>query len=233
MTSPARTGSREAAPEPAEETGLPPVLRDAGLVFWDFDGVVKDSVEVKSDGFRWIVRGADDSIGNRVQRHHEANGGISRFEKIPLYLSWAGMSSDAAAVRRACSEFSRFVVDAVIDSPWVPGVRDYLVENRGDQVFILVTATPADEIGWILERLDLLPCFSEVHGAPMAKADAVSETLARHLFEPDQSVFIGDSESDHRAATSNSVPFLLRRHRFNDDLIEVLDVPSFSELSYG
>ena len=233
MTSPARTGSREAAPEPAEETGLPPVLRDAGLVFWDFDGVVKDSVEVKSDGFRWIVRGADDSIGNRVQRHHEANGGISRFEKIPLYLSWAGMSSDAAAVRRACSEFSRFVVDAVIDSPWVPGVRDYLVENRGDQVFILVTATPADEIGWILERLDLLTCFSEVHGAPMAKADAVSETLARHLFEPDQSVFIGDSESDHRAATSNSVPFLLRRHRFNDDLIEVLDVPSFSELSYG
>ena len=233
MTSPARTGSREAAPEAAEEAGLPPVLRDADLVFWDFDGVVKDSVEVKSDGFRWIVRGADDSIGNRVQRHHEANGGISRFEKIPLYLSWAGMSSDAAAVRRACSEFSRFVVDAVIDSPWVPGVRDYLVENRGDQVFILVTATPADEIGWILERLDLLPCFSEVHGAPMAKADAVSETLARHLFEPDQSVFIGDSESDHRAATSNSVPFLLRRHRFNNDLIEVLDVPSFSELSYG
>ncbi|MED5198796.1 MAG: HAD family hydrolase [Gemmatimonadota bacterium] len=233
MTSPARTGPREAAPEPAEEVGLPPVLRDAGLVFWDFDGVVKDSVEVKSDGFRWIVRGAGDSIANRVQRHHEANGGTSRFEKIPLYLSWAGMSSDAAAVRRACSEFSRFVVDAVIDSPWVPGVRDYLVENRGNQVFILVTATPADEIGWILERLDLLPCFSEVHGAPMAKADAVSETLARHLFEPDQSVFIGDSESDHRAATSNNVPFLLRRHRFNDDLIEVLDVPSFSELSYG
>ena len=233
MTSPARTGSREAAPEPAEEAGLPPVLRDAGLVFWDFDGVVKDSVEVKSDGFRWIVRGADDSIGNRVQQHHQANGGVSRFEKIPLYLSWAGMPSDAAAVRRACSEFSQFVVDAVINSPWVPGVRDYLVENRGNQVFILVTATPADEIGWILERLDLLPCFSEVHGAPMAKADAVSETLARHLFEPDQSVFIGDSESDHRAATSNSVPFLLRRHRFNDDLIEVLDVPSFSELSYG
>ena len=233
MTSPARTGPREAAPEPAEEVGLPPVLRDAGLVFWDFDGVVKDSVEVKSDGFRWIVRGTGDSIANRVQRHHEANGGISRFEKIPLYLSWAGMSSNDAAVRRACSEFSQFVVDAVIDSPWVPGVRDYLVENRGDQVFIIVTATPADEIRWILERLDLLPCFSEVHGAPTAKADAVSETLARHLFEPDQSVFIGDSESDHRAATSNGVPFLLRRHGFNDDLIEVLDVPSFSELSYG
>jgi len=233
MTSQARTGSREAAPKPAEGVGVPPVLRDAGLVFWDFDGVVKDSVEVKSDGFRWIVRGAGDLIGDRVQQHHETNGGITRFEKIPLYLSWAGMSSDAAAVRRACAEFSRFVVDAVVDSPWVPGVRNYLVENRGNQVFILVTATPADEIEWILDRLGLSPCFSEVHGAPIAKTDAVSQTLAHHRFEPDKSVFIGDSESDHRAATKNNVPFLLRRHRLNGYLVEALDVPSFGGLTNG
>ncbi len=233
MISPVGAGCRKTARGPAAAGGIPPILRDAGLVFWDFDGVVKDSIEVKSDGFRWIVRSAGDSIGDRVQRHHEANGGSTRFEKIPLYLSWAGMSSDAAAVRRACAEFSRFVVEAVIDSPWVPGVRDYLVENRGDQIFVLVTATPTNEIRWIIDRLGLLPCFSEVHGAPMAKADAVSETLARHRFEPDRTVLIGDSESDHRAATTNNVPFLLRRHRLNGELVEALDVPSIGDLLDG
>ncbi len=233
MTPPMISWSHRPTPEPAEEGDVPQLLRDADLVFWDFDGVVKDSVSAKSEGFRWIVRSADSPIGDRVQRHHEANGGLTRFEKIPLYLSWADLPSEDAAVRSACTEFSRFVVDAVVDSPWVPGVRDYLLENRNSQIFVLVTATPTDEIEWILDQLDLSSCFTQVFGDPTTKFNAVSETLTRHQIESGRTVFVGDSESDHHAASSNGVPFLLRRHKWNTDLVTTLDVPSFSELFNG
>jgi phosphoglycolate phosphatase-like HAD superfamily hydrolase len=209
---------------------IPGVLRDADLVLWDFDGVIKDSLEAKSEGFRWIVRDADRSVCDRVQRHHESNGGVSRFEKIPLYLTWAGMPSDPATVRLACTEFSEYVVDAVANSPWVPGVQDYLRKNPHEQTFVLVTATPADEILRILDHLNLLPCFSQVLGAATPKADAISWSLAEHKCPAERAVFIGDSETDYRAAKHNCVPFLLRRHDLNKILATGLDVPSFRNL---
>jgi phosphoglycolate phosphatase-like HAD superfamily hydrolase len=206
------------------------LLQDARLVFWDFDGVVKDSIGAKTEGFRWLVRSAGPKVCNRVQRHHESNGGVSRYDKIPLYLKWADMPTNATTVRRACVEFSEYVTDAVINSPWVPGVADYLRSNLGSQVFILVTATPSEEIIRILDQLTLLPCFSDVFGAPTLKGDAVAFSLDHHQIASDRAVFVGDSVTDHEAATSNCVPFLLRRHGLNRDLAASLRVPSFFNL---
>jgi len=209
---------------------IPQVLKAAHLVFWDFDGVVKDSIEVKTEGFRWIVRSAGTPVCDRVQRHHESNGGMSRFDKIPLYLTWADMPASAEPVHKACVEFSEHVTDAVVNSPWVEGVPEYLRNNPGDQLFILVTSTPLEEITRILDQLDLLPCFSNVFGSPSAKVDAVASSLANRQIAPDRAVFIGDSMTDYEAASSNHVPFLLRRHSLNKDLAASLTVPSLDNL---
>jgi len=209
---------------------IPQVLKDAYLVFWDFDGVVKDSLEVKTEGFRWIVRSAGPLVCDRVQRHHESHGGMSRFDKIPLYLTWADMPANAGPVHNACAEFSAFVTDAVAKSPWVGGVPEYLRNNPGNQLFILVTSTPSEEIAQILNQLDLLPCFSKIFGAPSSKVDAVASSLANLQIAPDRAVFVGDSMTDYEAASSNYVPFLLRRHRLNKDIAASLAVPSFNNL---
>ena len=209
---------------------VPQILQNAGLVFWEFDGVVKDSVEVKTEGFRWLVRNAGPAVCDRVQRHHESNGGVSRFDKIPLYLTWADMPVDTKTVQRACVEFSKYVTDAVINSPWVPGVPDNLQDNPEQQLFVLVTATPHEEIIRILRQLNLLTCFSEVFGTPTSKIHAVARSLAHHVMSPNRTVFVGDSVTDFEAATSNGVPFLLRRHKLNRELATSLRVPSIDSL---
>lgn len=62
------------------------LIGSAELIFWDFDGVIKDSVSVKTLAFEKLFLPYGKKIAQKVKNHHEANGGVSRFEKIPLYL---------------------------------------------------------------------------------------------------------------------------------------------------
>ena len=123
------------------------------LVFWDFDGVIKDSVDVKTAAFLSLFPNASESTLEKISKHHLANGGMSRFEKIPLYLKWSGLSADEATVAQYCSIFSIKVCQAVIDSRWVSGVLEYLASNHSRQKFALITGTPIDEIEFILGEL--------------------------------------------------------------------------------
>ena len=56
------------------------------------------------------------------------------FEKIPLYLSWAGVDVTDELVDKFCNLFSKSVVQSVIESPWVPGVYEYIRVHH-QQVF--------------------------------------------------------------------------------------------------
>jgi phosphoglycolate phosphatase-like HAD superfamily hydrolase len=208
------------------------ILSAATLVFWDFDGVVKDSVEVKSTAFDNLFSPFGEDISSRVRQHHESHGGVSRFEKIPLYLTWANEPETPAKIQEFCNQFSTLVLQAVIDAPWIPGVREYLLLNSTKQYFVLVTATPQDEIQQILAALDIAHCFREVHGAPKHKASAIKDVLARLNYAPANALMIGDSETDMKAAQANSVPFLLRRTPLNLSIQATYTGPMFDDLNH-
>jgi phosphoglycolate phosphatase-like HAD superfamily hydrolase len=184
-------------------------------IFWDFDGVIKDSVGVKSEAFERLFEPFGRDVAARVRTHHEAHGGMSRFEKLPQYLEWAGQPADETNVARYCELFSREVRQAVIDAPWVPGAREYLEANHARQRFVLVTATPQEEIEDILEALRIGEWFREVHGAPTTKADAVRGALRRWNCPPEDALLIGDATADYEAARAAGVGFLLRRTGLN------------------
>jgi phosphoglycolate phosphatase-like HAD superfamily hydrolase len=207
------------------------MLRAASLVFWDFDGVIKDSVFVKTAAFERLFLPYGAEITCRVRQHHEANGGVSRFDKIPLYLAWAGEPASAEQVSAFCERFSQLVLQAAIDAPWVPGVREYLLQYCDEQYFVLVTATPQEEIEQILATLDIAHCFRDVHGAPTKKASAIETVLVRQRVAPAQALMIGDAETDRQAAQTNSVPFLLRRTPLNLSMQASYGGPMFDDLN--
>ena len=206
------------------------LLERMSVVAWDFDGVVKDSVTVKSDGFERLFLPYGTDLAKRVRAHHEANGGMSRYEKMPLYLKWAGEGPSPERVRDFCDRFSALVIQAVIDAPWVPGVRKYLETNRSRQRFLLVTATPYEEIQQILESLGISEYFAEVHGAPTPKATAIAGALRRSDCPQEKFLLVGDSGSDLKAAEANDVQFLLRRTEFNRSLRDTYGGPTFDDL---
>lgn len=194
------------------------LIRSKPLVFWDFDGVIKDSVIAKSVAFERLFLPYGRSLADRVRQHHEAHGGVSRFEKIPIYLRWAGEPGTTAQIKEFCDRFAKHVRQSVIDAAWVPGVREYLHAQYARQYFVLLTATPHEEMLQILDVLRIAHCFREVYGAPRAKASAIGEVLQRGQYAHDQALVVGDSESDFDAAAENRVDFLLRRTPLTQDL---------------
>lgn len=205
---------------------LPEELLRARAVLWDFDGVIKDSVDVKTRAFVAMFTPFGAHVAEQVREHHEAHGGMSRFDKIPHYLSLAGVLPTEDRVAALCAEFGTRVVDEVIRAPWVPGVESYLRSNPRSQHFALISATPKDELCVILDRLDLASLFEIVHGAPTSKAHGVADALARLGLAGSECVFIGDALSDQAAAAAHGVPFVLRRHESNTSVFRDYQGPS-------
>jgi len=209
------------------------ILRSARLIFWDFDGVIKESVEVKTQAYVQLFEPFGLVVAERVREHHEAFGGMSRFDKLPLYLQWAGEESTQSNVKKYCEQFSQRVVQGVIDAPWVAGVERCLRNNSYSQTFVLVSATPQDELLYILNALNLTNCFAAVYGAPARKQDAIRNTLSGRRLDARDCLMIGDAQTDLDAASSNHVHFLLRRHASNAQLFAACasnSVDDFTEL---
>ena len=172
------------------------LLSRASVIFWDFDGVIKESLDIKSNGFEQLFLPYGTDVAVRVRAHHEANGGVSRYEKIKLYLGWIGESPDAARVGEFCDRFSSLVCDAVIQCQWVPGVYAYLAANHERQRFVVVTGTPQREIEHIVRALRITDWFCEVHGAPTRKDVAIQQVLKRLGCAARECLVVGDSTTD-------------------------------------
>jgi phosphoglycolate phosphatase-like HAD superfamily hydrolase len=208
------------------------LLKKAKLVFWDFDGVIKDSLDVKANAFQDLFSCFGLEVALKVKQHHEKNGGISRFEKIPLYLSWTNEQVTTQRVDEFYRLFSEYVYQAVIESPWVPGVREYLSEWSKVQHFVLVSATPQEELDRISIAIGIKKYFHDIHGSPLSKAGIINSKLAKMNCPSPYALMIGDSETDLEAAAANDIPFLLRSTKFNKSLREVYSVPTFEDLTH-
>jgi phosphoglycolate phosphatase-like HAD superfamily hydrolase len=199
---------------------LEKLVNDAEVIFWDFDGVIKDSVGVKSTAFERLFSDYGQNIVDRIRRHHERNGGVSRFEKIPLYLSWSNEVVTSKIVQEFCNRFSLMIKQSVIDSPWVHGFLEFIERHHKDKAknHILVTATPKEEIEEILQSLNIRHFFYKVYGTPNTKSNAINETLRGLRIESKHAIMLGDSESDYKAAKDNDVLFFLRCTELNMNL---------------
>ena len=206
------------------------LISSRAIVFWDFDGVIKDSVDVKTEAFVRLFSVYEPNIAARVKAHHEANGGVSRYEKIPIYLRWVGLPCDKKHVDQFCARFADAILDAIVDSPWVPGVKEYLLDHYERQHFILVTASPQKEIESIIDKLGIAHCFRQVYGTPAEKKGVIGAVLREQKIEVADALMIGDSETDRSAADANQVLFLLRRTTINQSLQSNYCGPQFEDL---
>lgn len=206
-------------------------MKAFSVIFWDFDGVIKESVGVKANAFFQLFKPYGDRVAERVVKHHFNNGGVSRYSKIPIYLEWANQKVTTETITRYCEKFSSLVVDNVIQSPWVLGVENYLRNKPLNQIFILVTATPQNEIEHILRALDLEKVFFKVCGAPTQKSDAICKSISELRVASSKCLVIGDSIEDFEAAESNGVPFILRETKDNRESFAFYSGSSIKDFS--
>jgi phosphoglycolate phosphatase-like HAD superfamily hydrolase len=181
-------------------------------VVFDFDGVILESADVKTEAFVGLYAEHGPEVVERVRAHHLANLGISRFKKFAWIaehvLEHPLSDADSAALGE---RFSALALEKVLCAPFVPGAEAALAElaHRGMPRFV-ASGTPQDELSLIVDRRGLQPAFHEVHGTPREKPEILRDLMARHELAPDQVLFVGDGMSDYKAARAVGTEFLAR-----------------------
>ncbi len=201
------------------------------VIFWDFDGVIKDSVSVKVESFCKLFESYGTDIVDKIRVHNQNNGGMSRFEKFPIYLNWVGEKVSDNRIKDLNQQFSQLVLDAVINSEWIPGVESYLRNNYFNQTFVLVSATPLTELRIILENLDLTNIFKLVYGSPTSKEASILSALDILGIPFGDTVMIGDSMADKNAADFCKIPFILKKSELNSKIFNNYNGHSIIDLT--
>ena len=185
------------------------LIRSAKALLFDFDGVIKESIATKGAALQRVFRSYGEDFGDVVMQHHIANPGMPRFEKIKLYLEILGISDDLE-LKRHVRVFEESLLDAVVNSVWVPGVPEFLEIASKKKLMFVLTAAPQYEIDEILKRLDLSSKFHQIYGFPTKKESAMSLIMNKTGLLPSDLVMFGDSVPDYNAAQRMKIPFIYR-----------------------
>jgi len=186
------------------------------VIIFDFDGVIAESVQVKSDAFAELYKPYGQAIVKKVVEHHEANGGMSRFEKFKFYHeSFLNKTISREEISSLANQFSGLVVKKVIAAPYVPGAMEYIEKSFEKYKLFISTGTPTEEMKQILEGRKIARYFTEVFGSPAKKTNHVSSILTNYNLDLDELLFYGDSNSDLEAAENLNIEFILISNQYN------------------
>ena len=179
-------------------------------VFFDFDGVIAASTEVKIQAFTTLFASYGPTVQDAVIRYHLANGGLPRREKLRHCLEIiAGQATNDHQLDRMGQAFADLVVDKVVAAPLIAGALPTLQQLHASSVpAFVVSGTPEDEMQLIVARKGLQSLFTGVSGSPRPKTEIIRDILGRFSFAPDQCLFIGDALADYRAAQETGLHFL-------------------------
>jgi len=178
-------------------------------IIFDFDGVILDSVDIKTKAFARLFEEHGPEIVQKVVAHHLANGGISRFRKFAhIYEHILHCPMPDGESERLGQRFSELVFDEVVKAAWIPGALEFLRDHHTRYQCFVASGTPEDELRRIVELRGLGSYFTGVFGTPATKEEITRRILAAHSLAPTEVVFIGDAMTDYKAAQECGVDFI-------------------------
>ena len=203
-------------------------------VIFDFDGVLVESVDVKTEAFAELFQGYGPKVIQQVVDYHLANGGVSRFEKFKYYhREILRQPLSEAKLNELCQQFSSIVVEQIINAPFVYDAAAFLNKNYTKYDLFVVSATPQDEIEDIVRRRGMSFYFKGVFGSPHEKDLLTLEILNFNGYKPSQVVFVGDAMSDYEAAQKTRCHFIGRVSPSSKNLFPqgTIIIPDLSKLA--
>lgn len=200
-------------------------------IFFDFDGVIVESTDIKTEAFAKLFELEGANVVKKVVAYHTDNMGISRFDKFRyIYKEILHRELSDNEFDALCKKFASLVVNAVVSAPYVKGAREFLEKKAVAYSLFVVSATPQEEIVDIVRMRGLSGLFKSVHGAPLTKSVTVKRILREENISPLNTLYIGDAMSDYLAAKDNGVRFIARI-KDNEDIFAGIDCLKVKDLS--
>jgi len=187
------------------------VIDKYDIFFFDFDGVIVDSVNIKSRAFGELFKDYGEDIIKEIMRYHLNEGwALSRYDKFKYYyknILHKKMTRDV--INELDKRFSQLVTKKVVKAPFIDGVIDFLkkLKKKHKKCFI-ISATPQKEIRRITKLRQIEKFFEEIVGSPMGKRGNFKYLMKKYVIDAAKTVYFGDTEADYEVAAENGIDFV-------------------------
>lgn len=176
----------------------------------DFDGVVVESIPLKTAAFRKVFSFAPEHLDEIIEFHLE-NGGMSRYDKYRyIYTHILHEPLTPEQEERLADEYVGLIFDSMLTVPYVEGAEGLLRDCSRRLPLYIVSATPEGEMHEIARRRGLAKYFVRIYGSPKTKAECIREILSEASALPSEALFVGDAPNDWQAAYETGVRFVAR-----------------------
>ena len=192
-------------------------MKKYDAIVFDFDGVLVESVDVKTRAFAALYAEYGDRIVKQVVDYHLHHGGVSRFEKFRYYQEvLLGKTLTKEEETQLGDRFAEYVENAVVEAAYVSGAYEFLENNYQSIPLFVASGTPDQELKRIISRRNMSHYFVSVHGSPTKKGAIIQEILTTHRLNPDRVLMVGDAIADYEGASIAGVKFIGRVMKYPD-----------------
>jgi phosphoglycolate phosphatase-like HAD superfamily hydrolase len=180
-------------------------------IIFDFDGVLVESVDIKTRAFAEMYKKHGREIVNKVVEYHLKNGGVSRFEKFRYYQEvLLGRKLTKQEEVELGKRFSSLVEDMVVQAPWVPGAEAFLDMYYNQLDFHVASGTPDDELLRIIRAREMSHYFLSMNGSNRNKGEIICDIMDKYGYQSYSVLMVGDAMSDYKGAIEAEVGFVGR-----------------------
>ena len=200
-------------------------------IIFDFDGVLVESVDVKTRAFAKIFEDKGKEVVRQVIDFHLKNGGVSRVNKFKhFYKEILSCSLSEKKLEELCNTFSRLVTNEVINSPYVNGAKEFLDSVHSKIDLYVASGTPEEELREIVRRRGMDVFFKNIFGSPRQKGEIAKTVLRQNGYSSNEVVFIGDSITDLKGAQASGTRFIGRVDSSGNDPFVGIGVKTINDL---
>lgn len=179
-------------------------------IFFDFDGVILDSLPIKEQGFRDVLAQYPQEQVEKLVEYHELHGGLSRFIKFRHFFEEIrGESITEEQVQALAGQYSKIMKAGLTNKKFlILEMVDFIKEASRHCPCHIVSGTEEKELQYLAKFLGVDHYFISIEGSPTIKHDLVANILQKEGYNPKQCCLIGDATTDYEAAQVNGLKFL-------------------------
>ena len=179
-------------------------------IFFDFDGVIIDSIPVKTAAFASIFEPFGQEKVDRLLSFHQKNGGLPRFDKIRYFFNEIQeIEVTEEEVIKYANKFSEIVLKQLTDPSYLIVETVELIKSLAPNFNLhIVSGAEEEELKYICHELNIHNHFKSIHGSPILKSTLVKNLLNLEKYNVSETMLIGDSVNDLEAANANDLVFV-------------------------
>jgi len=179
------------------------------VIFWDFDGVLMNSNEVRDTGFEHVLANYPAEQVEMLMDFHRRNGGLSRYVKFRYFFEEVlGKKVTDNEIQVLAEEFSVIMKKLLTNKTLlIAETIDFVKANHEKYKMHIVSGSDGNELRYLCGTLGIDHYFLSIHGSPTPKKKLVADLLAGHGYDKSSCILIGDSINDWEAADVNGIDF--------------------------